>query len=698
MAPVSKINPWFILLLITAFYFYERTRDHGEKQRDVIPDTTIPAQATNRRSAVVFTPYDLSPGGGEKYLFDFIHNIQENGAHVTLITYEQNYCGDLDCVRSVAMRLRVPLDVSSLKLQLVPDIDSARVIQSYTPDIFFEIGNYKFPKNFNPAKLGVYMCQFPFDLDASPSNQETNFFSTYDTVFLNSRFSETWYISFVASALLKMSDLRLQWPSFKVVHPSVEPIDAPEIVASDFPDAANTCNILLLGRIFQGRQSKGHIPALEAFEQVASLVTDREVVLHIVGQQQPSHYGFVTNLELIAQSIEAKVLFHVNASSAELAQIVYRCEFQWHVTGIDVSLDPASFEHFGISIVESMHAGIIPIVVRRGGGAEVVGDAGAVVGDVRELVATTVRMIRLGKEEKERYKRKALKRAKDFSKSAFDATVSLLLSQSTASHYVSLLSRLHYTCAPMERASTTPIHSVFIFVDNPIFYLRMLFHNIAGVLGEEWRINILFTLRMAVFLRYIFLYEFDKMGDRIAFRETLLTKAEYVLKQNLEFWKQIPTENVLFLHEDDVFVPNYGLEFDQGSEKLILNGENRVDKRLKWIDCLERNNSTRDACGPAEKGIFKHNYTVLNKEALRAVHMHPEEQKLKHCAVKVPYCNNMNFPDSGNWFLDRDHGGDNRLTQSLAECQARNWESFCDATSAEYKLVAGPLFGSCTYL
>ena len=66
-----------------------------------------------------------------------------------------------------------------------------------------------------------------------------------------------------------------------------------------------------------------------------------------------------------------------------------------HLTGIDAPpTDPASFEHFGISIVESMLAGLIPVVLRTGGGRESVegglGDSvGATVSDVATLVRTT---------------------------------------------------------------------------------------------------------------------------------------------------------------------------------------------------------------------------------------------------------------------------------------------------------------------
>jgi glycosyltransferase involved in cell wall biosynthesis len=58
----------------------------------------------------------------------------------------------------------------------------------------------------------------------------------------------------------------------------------------------------------------------------------------------------------------------VSATSDRVTEVLQSGLVQWHLTGLGVHNDPASLEHFGISIVEGMSTGCVPVAYT--GGAE----------------------------------------------------------------------------------------------------------------------------------------------------------------------------------------------------------------------------------------------------------------------------------------------------------------------------------------
>ena len=132
-------------------------------------------------------------------------------------------------------------------------------------------------------------------------------------------------------------------------------------------------HIAMLGRFFLGRQNKGHRNGICA---IKSLLVKIEVTirLHLMGAVQPGHEGHLENLRKEAEGFP--ITFHIGASSAEVATILKKSLLFWHMTGVDQpsndTADPASLEHFGISIVEAMWYWCVPIVLNRGGPVEIV--------------------------------------------------------------------------------------------------------------------------------------------------------------------------------------------------------------------------------------------------------------------------------------------------------------------------------------
>ena len=81
---------------------------------------------------------------------------------------------------------------------------------------------------------------------------------------------------------------------------------------------------------------------------------------------------------------------HFSAPGAVLNDLLARGSIYWHAGGLgeDPDTHPDRFEHFGISVVEAMSAGLVPVVFGAAGPAEVVRDGvdGAHFATVDELV------------------------------------------------------------------------------------------------------------------------------------------------------------------------------------------------------------------------------------------------------------------------------------------------------------------------
>ncbi|MEK9138902.1 MAG: glycosyltransferase family 4 protein, partial [Bacteroidota bacterium] len=88
------------------------------------------------------------------------------------------------------------------------------------------------------------------------------------------------------------------------------------------------------------------------------------------------------------------IYFHVNSSYEELRRCYNQATIFWHAAGygVDEEVHPERAEHFGMSTVEAMSAGCIPIVVNAGGQKEIVshGKSGYLWSTLEDLVGRTI--------------------------------------------------------------------------------------------------------------------------------------------------------------------------------------------------------------------------------------------------------------------------------------------------------------------
>jgi len=135
-------------------------------------------------------------------------------------------------------------------------------------------------------------------------------------------------------------------------------------------------------------------------------------------------------LRLREMAVGYPIDFHINIAHEEIVSWYHRSHIYWHAAGyeIDDSKQPEKVEHFGISIVEAMAAGCIPMVYPSGGVKEIITDKknGYYWKSSDQLSKMTQNIIdNLGKEE--HIIEAASKRSHEFSKEAFFKKVDDLL-------------------------------------------------------------------------------------------------------------------------------------------------------------------------------------------------------------------------------------------------------------------------------
>jgi glycosyltransferase involved in cell wall biosynthesis len=182
--------------------------------------------------------------------------------------------------------------------------------------------------------------------------------------------------------------------------------------------------ILSVGRFFPEHHNKKQYELAAAFiEMVRENPADLEgYTLYLAGglEDRAGHVEYVERIRKISEGYPVKVL--TNISFDRLAELFMKASIFWHASGLgeDEEAHPEKFEHFGITTVEAMSAGCIPVVIEKGGQKEIVSDGidGFLFRDLEELKDKTLDIIK-GKVDEDTLRRKALAGCRKFSNERF---------------------------------------------------------------------------------------------------------------------------------------------------------------------------------------------------------------------------------------------------------------------------------------
>ena len=171
----------------------------------------------------------------------------------------------------------------------------------------------------------------------------------------------------------------------------------PQVDFDGFRIGAKQSKILNVGRFFAGNHNKKHLEMVRAFK---SMVDEglKGWEFHMVGNlaagQEHQEY-----LDAVRQSAQGYPIYiHQDIPFQQLSNLYAESAIYWHASGYgeDENREPVKFEHFGITTVEAMASGCVPVVIGKGGQSEIVnhGKNGFLWDTLEELKRYTLMVIK----------------------------------------------------------------------------------------------------------------------------------------------------------------------------------------------------------------------------------------------------------------------------------------------------------------
>lgn len=353
----------------------------------------------------IFDPYLDDLGGGEKYMMTIAQCLSDR--HEVFIFWDKKQ--DLDELKNRFSlnlnRIGLKKNIFSGKVSLWRKLLETR---RYDAIIFLSDGSIPFSLS---KKLFVHLQQ-PLIKINSAGWKDAMKLKRITKVFYNSEYTK----SFNDKRLFKIPNV--------VIYPPVK------LLAKN---VSKDNMVLHVGR-FRVRNVgtedyKKQGTMIDAFKEMIDegLSDWKFVIAASVKEEDEEEFS---QLKKIAQGYP--IQFLINKTNDDLWKTYNKAKIYWHASGFgeDLQKHPEFAEHFGISTVEAMGAGVVPVVINEGGQKEIVTDGknGFFWNTIDELRIKTKKLID-NKELLNDMAKQARVRAKDFSKEKFCQKINQLIEE-----------------------------------------------------------------------------------------------------------------------------------------------------------------------------------------------------------------------------------------------------------------------------
>ncbi len=241
---------------------------------------------------------------------------------------------------------------------------------------------YKYTKG-----IGLKYSYMFFNISHWKSEQ-TNAFKKFMLVFFPQFFFPLYDYKFLANSEYTKENIIKRWEKneeeISVIYP---PIMTGEFTPADIKKN----QIIHVSRLAAPRPEadKGHRQMIEAFRTMCDSGL-KGWTFHLVGQVQDPAY--VQELKQYAQGYP--IVFHESVPFSKLQKLYGESKIYWHMTGVTMVHEPGAQEHFGMTTVEAMSSGCVPVTLNRGGQSEIVDDEknGYLISSVDKMVDRTMNL------------------------------------------------------------------------------------------------------------------------------------------------------------------------------------------------------------------------------------------------------------------------------------------------------------------
>lgn len=315
------------------------------------------------KRALIVSPYLDHLGGGERYMLSAAAALESLG-------YEIYFSWDnLEEITKLSSMLGIELQSPHLDANIKKLYFSNNPADMYLSTRAYEVVFYLSDGSIPllGGKKNIVHMQVPFHGVGGKSLKNSLKKLFIHKVVVNSEFTK------------KVIDKEFGINSI-VLYPPVNPI----------PGISSKEKIILsVGRFEPSLNTKHQDILIEAFKLLSPQIPGWKLIL----AGASSSDDFMAKLKLASAGFSIE--FATNVSHDDLISLYQKSTIYWHAAGygVDEVKNPELTEHFGISTVEAISAGCIPLVVPHGGQREIITSDSLHWQSIEELSAKTLSII-----------------------------------------------------------------------------------------------------------------------------------------------------------------------------------------------------------------------------------------------------------------------------------------------------------------